>query len=205
METYTQLELFSSNLTSTIKGSKFNSKVYYQNNRESILEKNKAYQFKKFGRIPNKRGTPKVKLPNSTPPKTDFIWYREMPIYIQVDKNPLECIWCSDFAQRKYQYKSLNDYKQYLCNKLRHIVKCLVDNKQIETENLLGCSFEEAKLYFESQFSETMNWSNRSKWHIDHIKPVSLFIEKDVHLMNHISNLQPLWIADNLLKADTWC
>ena len=49
-----------------------------------------------------------------------------------------------------------------------------------------------------------MYWENHGEWHIDHIRPVSSFTEKDMHLMNHISNLQPLWAEDNLLKSDNW-
>lgn len=35
---------------------------------------------------------------------------------------------------------------------------------------------------------------------IDHIKPVSSFTTENIHEMNHISNLQPLWAKDNLAK-----
>ena len=77
-------------------------------------------------------------------------------------------------------------------------------SKPTDTLTLLGCTWEEAKSHIESLFQEGMYWENHGEWHIDHIRPVSSFTEKDMHLMNHISNLQPLWAEDNLLKSDNW-
>jgi len=46
-----------------------------------------------------------------------------------------------------------------------------------------------------------MTWDNHGKlWHIDHIQPVNTFTEDNVHMMNHISNLRPLWAKDNLSR-----
>lgn len=56
----------------------------------------------------------------------------------------------------------------------------------------------------ESMFSNGMSWDNRGSWHIDHIKPVKAFIDEgitDPYIVNHPSNLQPLWAADNLKKG----
>ena len=78
--------------------------------------------------------------------------------------------------------------------------------KVASTLTLLGCTYEQAKAHFESLFQEGMNWTNYGYmgWHIDHIRPVSSFGEDDLHLMNHISNLQPLWWYDNLSKSNDW-
>ena len=79
-------------------------------------------------------------------------------------------------------------------------------NKFAKTEKLLGCSYEEAKRSIESKFEKGMDWSNHGrgsgKWNIDHIRPVVDFKKDELHLMNHISNLQPLWFSDNQLKKD---
>ena len=82
--------------------------------------------------------------------------------------------------------------------------KRIRQNKPADTQPLLGCTWEEAKAHFESPFREGMNWSNHGEWHIDHIRPVSLFTKEDMHLMNHISNLQPLWAAENLTKGNSY-
>ena len=39
-----------------------------------------------------------------------------------------------------------------------------------------------------------MSWDNYGEWHIDHIKPLTLFDDNTpIHVVNALSNLQPLW------------
>jgi hypothetical protein len=74
--------------------------------------------------------------------------------------------------------------------------------KTSKTCEILGCSFEEFKNHIERQFLPGMAWQNRSKWHIDHIVPVSFAIsETEVLSLNHYSNLRPLWGVENQNKA----
>ena len=74
-------------------------------------------------------------------------------------------------------------------------------NKPTNTIKLLGCTYEEAKSHMESLFVEGMSWENYGEWHVDHIRPVCSFNETDMHLMNNIHNLQPLWAEDNFKKG----
>ena len=73
--------------------------------------------------------------------------------------------------------------------------------KSYKTEDILGCSFDEFKLYLESKFEDWMTWDNRGLyngelnygWDIDHIIPLSTAKnEEDVIRLNHYTNLQPL-------------
>jgi predicted restriction endonuclease len=71
----------------------------------------------------------------------------------------------------------------------------------------LGCSIEELKIYLASKFTKGMSWDNHGKWHIDHIKPLSLFDLSNMHELKkavHYTNLQPLWAEDNYKKNDTY-
>jgi len=78
----------------------------------------------------------------------------------------------------------------------------------------LGCSIHELKVYLERLFRPGMTWDNlgrydknRPTWHIDHIKPLSLFDLTDneqVKLACHYTNLQPLWAEENLRKHDRY-
>ena len=81
-------------------------------------------------------------------------------------------------------------------------------NKPINTQHLLGCTWEEAKAHIESLWVEGMSWDNHGVgsqcWHIDHIRPVASFGEHELHLMNLIENLQPLWSKDNLIKRNNY-
>jgi hypothetical protein len=63
---------------------------------------------------------------------------------------------------------------------------------------------EEFVSHIESLFDEGMNWSNHGEWHIDHIKPIASFDLTDkIQLIScwSLSNLQPLWSRDNLVKG----
>jgi hypothetical protein len=72
-----------------------------------------------------------------------------------------------------------------------------------KTHEILGCTFEEFKEHIEKQFVDGMSWDNRSKWHIDHIYPISLAkSEEEVIKLNHYTNLQPLWAKDNIRKSN---
>jgi hypothetical protein len=108
----------------------------------------------------------------------------------------------------KHRYASDNLFKATA--KLRAAVaeafNRIKKNKPFNTETLLGCSFEDAKKRIENLWKEGMSWENHGLhgWHIDHIRPVSDFTEHELHLMNHISNLQPLWAKENLNKSNVW-
>jgi hypothetical protein len=119
--------------------------------------------------------------------------------------------YCKEYYQQnkkqRYKYveaKTKTDVLYALKAKLRRAVTCafkrIGSKRPAKTQQLLGCTWQEAKEHFEKLFEEGMNWSNHGSWHIDHIRPCSTFTEQDMHLMNHISNLRPLWAKDNLSK-----
>ena len=77
----------------------------------------------------------------------------------------------------------------------------LKHKKQSKSKDILGCSYEEFKLYLESQFQPWMNWDNYAKyngelnygWDIDHYVPISSAkTVEDVIRLNHYTNFQPL-------------
>jgi hypothetical protein len=64
---------------------------------------------------------------------------------------------------------------------------------------------DDLKIHIESLFKEGMSWDNYGKWHVDHIKPVSLFnAEDDISIVNSLENLQPLWASENLSKGNKY-
>jgi len=69
------------------------------------------------------------------------------------------------------------------------------------SREVLGCSWDDFTKHLESKFLSGMTWSNINKWHIDHFIPVSAARDVDeVYMLNHFSNLRPLWGIDNLKK-----
>jgi len=75
-------------------------------------------------------------------------------------------------------------------------------NKNTGNEAMLGCSYETAFKHIEKQFTKGMSWSNKNKWHIDHIIPLASAKDKEELIkLCHYKNLQPLWAEDNLKKG----
>ena len=88
---------------------------------------------------------------------------------------------------------------------IRISIKKMGYPKKSKTRDILGCSYDDFKAYFESKFTDGMSWDNRGAWHIDHIIPISSAkTEDDVIRLNHYTNLQPLWAIDNLKKGSKY-
>jgi len=50
-----------------------------------------------------------------------------------------------------------------------------------------------------------MTWENYGEWEIDHKKPIGSFeIGTSPAVINALSNLQPLWWAENNAKRDKY-
>lgn len=87
---------------------------------------------------------------------------------------------------------------------MRKCIRRCMNNKTDRTHNILGYDKSELVARIESNFLPGMTWNNYGEWHIDHIKPISAFIRegvKDPRIINHLSNLRPLWAFDNLSKG----
>ena len=77
-------------------------------------------------------------------------------------------------------------------------------------ESFVNYTLAELMAHLESQFDSNMNWGNYGKyWHVDHIKPVSLFkfeSEKDPEFQQcwALENLQPLEAKENIRKSNKY-
>lgn len=97
--------------------------------------------------------------------------------------------------------KDLSKLKRRIRSSLSNIIKDRGFRKKCKTEDILGCSIIELKIYLESRFESWMSWDNHGiyngefnyGWDIDHIIPVSLANdESELINLNHYTNLQPL-------------
>lgn len=69
------------------------------------------------------------------------------------------------------------------------------------TKEIVGLDKENFKSYIQNKFTDGMSWDNYGKWHLDHIIPLcNAKNNNEALLLNHYSNLQPLWAEDNLRK-----
>lgn len=108
--------------------------------------------------------------------------------------------------QLKYVRRKLKtDYLFKLKRSIRSLIcMCIKNNgfkKQSKTAEILGCSYDEFKLYIESKFEDWMTWDNKGMyngelnygWDLDHIIPISSAkTEEEIIKLNHYTNFQPL-------------
>ncbi len=118
------------------------------------------------------------------------------------------------YKQRIYEYyakRYVNDIEFNIEMKIRKrilmAIKKQFTHKAHKTIELLDCSFEEFKEYFQNKFTENMTWDKfmNGEIHIDHIVPCCRFDLADSEQQKmcfHYTNLQPLWAKDNLSKSN---
>ena len=94
---------------------------------------------------------------------------------------------------------------------MARIVVSIKKKKEISAIESVGYTSDELKAHLENQFRDGMTWENHGTvWQIDHIIPLSWFIEKlegqsqEAILLNAnaLHNLQPLLVEENLRKGN---
>jgi hypothetical protein len=128
--------------------------------------------------------------------------YRKTDEYKVEQKN-------KDNERRKLRWK--NKWENNELFAIKHRLRTLVRNSfrkkgynrfESRTEEIVGISYNEFKVYMESKFVNGMSWENRGEWHIDHIIPLSAAkSQEELIALSHYTNLQPLWAMDNLKKG----
>ena len=79
----------------------------------------------------------------------------------------------------------------------------------ISLMKLVGCDNKTFRTHIESQFDESMSWSNRGKrgWHFDHIRPsctFNLLNDEERKVCFNYRNIQPLWSTSNNSKQGAY-
>lgn len=99
-------------------------------------------------------------------------------------------------------YRLLCNIRIELSKRLNRVYKGgYTQRSQLYT--ILGCTFNELITHLENQFTDGMSWDNKGLWHIDHIVPISLAsTEEEAIILNHHTNLRPLWASDNSIKGN---
>jgi len=174
-------------------------KKYYQENKEKLNKQIKKYRqknkekYKEYHKKYDKDNKERIKI------------YRKD----NKEKN--------NKTQRKYQN---NKRKTNIHFRLRDNISSAIRKKlkrRLSSKNnkstfsFLPYTIDNLKEHLEKQFTENMTWENYGLhgWHIDHIKPDSLFNYKSVEDKEFqecwaLKNLQPLWAHDNLSKGNKY-
>jgi len=114
-------------------------------------------------------------------------------------------------ARRKVR----NHKKEYYQNRIACSQRSLLSfhvrkhgkTKSRKTFDLFGYSPIDLIKNISSKLKEGMTLDNYGKWHIDHIKPLSLFNLTDecqIKAAWSFSNLEPLWAIDNIRKGNKY-
>jgi hypothetical protein len=99
------------------------------------------------------------------------------------------------------EYKIKNAHKQRYRDSLKSVIRRLNRNKNDYTNNLLGYSDLEFKLYIEMQFIGDMSWENRKSFEIDHIIPIVAFVDNTpLKIVSALDNLRPMYPFENIKK-----
>lgn len=179
-------------------------KEYYKENKERILEieKNRYYDNKESVLERQKNYNMTVKNKRKDYQKE----YREKNKDVLKEKRKLY----NPVRLKRHKERYSNDLKYKISKIHRSILKSFLTRmkkgpKTDKTNEILGYSYSELKIHIESLFLEGMTWDNHGEWHIDHIKPLSLFdIDTPANVVNSLSNLQPIWAIDNLKKSNKY-
>ena len=105
-----------------------------------------------------------------------------------------------------------NKYKENNLFKISQVARTLISQsfrkngftKRSRSYQILGCSFENFKIYIENKFESWMTWENHGNWggipeninvswDLDHVVPIaSATTEEEIIQLNHYTNFQPL-------------
>lgn len=167
----------------------------YSKDKENIIKRVREYETNNLDKMKDARRKYREKISDKM--KEYLKVYRE---YYKPIRNAKE--------KERLASDPMYALKKRLRNNILAYVKQSGHKKQCSTSEILGCSFDDFKTYFESKFTEGMTWDlfcSSGSIHIDHIIPVDAFDlsnEEEIKKCFHYTNLQPLWKLDNLKKSN---
>ena len=185
------------------KSKKEQDKEYYEKNKDAIKQRKKEWYLKNRIKVI-------AKSKEYSEKNRDIVLCKQKDRYANNKEK---------YKEKNANYRKLNKTKrnEYEKNKKKvdetYALKCkirIIVSKSLkrngfvkssDTQQILGCTYEQFKLHLENQFQPWMNWQNRGLynstpnygWDIDHIIPLATATcEADIIKLNHYTNLRPL-------------
>lgn len=192
------------------------NKIYYSKNRDSLVEQKRIYrqenreQVNERQRLYVQRNKDKVKQKKKEyyiKNKDKIVAKRQLNSEKIKETRRLYRIKNADKI-RDYYRKRYNSSPQYrIAKTIRSRIQDALkrEHKSKRTEELLGISFKDFKIYLENNFKENMSWDNYGEWEVDHIIPISSFDlsnESEQLKAFNYKNTQPLWVSENRRKSN---
>ena len=154
---------------------------YYLKNKKRVNKRNKAW---------SQNNKDKVRKANKQNRLRNLEYYRK---------------WYAAYASRQRKINPQFNMRERLSRRIHDALnRYIKEGKRFGTLTYTGCSIAFLVKHIEKQFKDGMNWENRNKWHIDHIRPCASFDLTDTKQQLecfHYTNLQPLWAFDNISKG----
>jgi hypothetical protein len=153
----------------------------YTENREDILKQKKKYHKENRDVINDKK-----RKYRKNKPEVYNIWRLNNLEYVS-----------QSAAKYRLKYPYIVAWRSLLHNTLKR----MGTEKSNHTIDMLGYSADELKEHITKLFTTGMSWENYGEWHIDHIKPVTLFDKSTpVNIVCALNNLQPLWATTRTIE-----
>jgi len=111
--------------------------------------------------------------------------------------------------RQKFGCKICDPAGHLACIVRNHVYRALIEDKELCSQEYLGCTIEEFREHIEDKFAPGMTWENYgTEWEIDHIVPlkykengVSPSLEETIKRLHYL-NTQPLWSEENASKSN---
>jgi len=168
-----------------------NKRNWYKNNAEKVNESCKQWKTNNIEKVKENV----TKWHKSNPDRVKNIklnWKKNNPDKIKDN-------------QRKQRKKPKTKMSNNVRKRLSQYLKLNNISKKNKTFEIIGCTPEFLKEHIQSQFKDNMSWENYGYygWHIDHKIPLSSAkTEEELYKLCHYTNLQPLWVEENLKKGN---
>jgi len=105
-----------------------------------------------------------------------------------------------EWENKKIKEDGFFRMRRRLRERIREYMKGKTNSKK--TKEIIGLEYNEFRTYISDKFKKGMNWENYGDWHLDHIIPLcKAKNDEEFLLLNHHTNLQPLWAEENLKKG----
>ncbi len=177
--------------------------VYRETNKETISKQKKEYRLTNINKIKEQQLHWRI--------KNRDVLSKKSKEYYNKNKSIIN-------AKRRLKRIPDNRYNESITYNINRrmsssINRCLKENNFNKNNtswlDYVDYTINDLINHLESQFQDGMSWENRSMWHIDHIKPKSLFKysspnDEQFKECWALENLQPLWAFDNISKHNKY-